>query len=222
MFAGDYEIRLTVSDGRSGAATDFVLITAVSVTTNINPAADAGPDQVVMVDTVVNLDGSSSGDPDGSLLDFDWALAARPANSLVALADANTARPFFVPDQSGEYRIVLTVRDIHGTAASDTLLVTAMPPGGNAPPTADAGKDQIVSAGSVVTLDGRNSRDPEGRPLIFSWILRAPSLSSAILQNADTPTPFFLADKTGEYLARLTVRDDQGQTATDTVLILAR
>ena len=39
----------------------------------------------------------------------------------------------------------------------------------NRSPTANAGADQMVSAGSMVTLDGSGSSDPRGRALTFQW-----------------------------------------------------
>ena len=37
------------------------------------------------------------------------------------------------------------------------------------PPTADAGPDQTVDEGDLVTLDGTGSSDPEGETLTFEW-----------------------------------------------------
>jgi hypothetical protein len=39
----------------------------------------------------------------------------------------------------------------------------------NAPPIANAGLDQSVRMGAIVTLDGTESFDREGRPLAYSW-----------------------------------------------------
>ena len=44
---------------------------------------------------------------------------------------------------------------------------------GNAPPVAEAGPDITTSAGSIVTLNGSQSRDPEGAPLTFGWSQRS-------------------------------------------------
>jgi hypothetical protein len=39
----------------------------------------------------------------------------------------------------------------------------------NRPPTADAGADQAVSAGQIVTLDGTSSADPDHNQLSYVW-----------------------------------------------------
>jgi PKD domain-containing protein len=49
---------------------------------NTAPVANAGPDQTVVVGTIVQLDGSKSGDLDGDGLTWHWTLLSRPAGSL--------------------------------------------------------------------------------------------------------------------------------------------
>lgn len=92
----------------------------------------------------------------------------------------------------------------------------------NQPPTADAGPDQTVAIGDTVDLDGSGSSDPEGGELTFSWTLSAkPSESAAELSEAETDSPSFTADVEGEYVIDLTVEDERGATATDTVRVTA-
>ena len=92
----------------------------------------------------------------------------------------------------------------------------------NQAPNADAGANQTVNVGDTVDLDASGSSDPEGGELSFSWTLTsAPSDSEAELANADAAQPSFTADVAGEYVAELTVEDEQGATATDSVRITA-
>jgi hypothetical protein len=92
----------------------------------------------------------------------------------------------------------------------------------NAMPAADAGADQTVHAGSLVTLDGSASADPAGRPLSFAWTLTSvPVGSAAALQNAGTPNPTFTADRPGTFTASLAVTNSLGLTSTDPVDIVA-
>jgi hypothetical protein len=220
--AGDYEIRLTVSDGRGGFGSDTVLITAVTPGTNLKPVADAGPDRSVFSGTSVALDGSGSRDPDGEILQFEWEIFSQPPGGLAVLSASQTANPFFTPTANGSYTMRLTVRDLQAATATDTVIITVFPPGANLPPVAAAGADTSVTVGAVVMLDGSASRDPEGFPLTFSWTLFSPAGSLAALGDADTPTPFFRADVGGTYRAELLVSDPQGATARASVTILAR
>jgi PKD repeat protein len=90
----------------------------------------------------------------------------------------------------------------------------------NQPPVADAGPDQTVARGTLVTLDGTQSSDPEGAPLTFSWtILSQPTGSSVTLSNPNSATPTFTPLRPGSYVIQLIVNDGQLDSAPDTVTI---
>ncbi|HUP20871.1 MAG TPA: PKD domain-containing protein [Gemmatimonadota bacterium] len=100
-----------------------------------------------------------------------------------------------------------------------THFSTIVPAIANQPPTADAGPDLDALVGERVTITGGGT-DPEGRALGFSWtVLSRPQGSTAQLEDADTVTPEIMPDVAGTYVLQLTVTDDQGQTATDTMEI---
>jgi sugar lactone lactonase YvrE len=85
----------------------------------------------------------------------------------------------------------------------------------NQPPVANAGPNQSVNPGDVVTLNGAGSSDPDGDTLSFAWVQTAGT--GVTLTNADTSTPTFTAPNTAEVLTfRLTVSDGS-LTASDTV-----
>src|SRR5262249_52893681 len=58
-------------------------------------------------------------------------------------------------------------------------------------PVADAGDDQIACPGTLVTLDGRASHDPNDDPLTFTWSQL--DGRHVTLTGGDTSTPTFLA-----------------------------
>jgi len=90
------------------------------------------------------------------------------------------------------------------------------------PPVADAGTDINAFVDSNVTLNGSNSSDPEGGALDFSWELtQSPTGSGASISNASSEMASFVPDVEGDYTATLTVEDEDGNTATDDVLIAA-
>jgi len=96
-------------------------------------------------------------------------------------------------------------------------------PAPNAAPTAVAGEDQSIHAGTTVDLNGGASFDDDtpSITLIYAWsFLSRPSGSAATLSNADSATPSFTADRVGFYLVQLIVTDEGGlSSAADVVEI---
>jgi subtilisin len=76
---------------------------------NLPPVADAGEDQTALVSSVVTLDGTGSGDPDGDPLIYEWTQRDGPED--VELMYAETATPSFTPSSVGEYIFQLRVSD---------------------------------------------------------------------------------------------------------------
>ncbi len=69
--AGTYTARLIVNDGAVDSAPDTVTIS----TENSAPVANAGADQAVFVNDMVQLNGSASSDVDGDALSIRWSLS---------------------------------------------------------------------------------------------------------------------------------------------------
>lgn len=86
--------------------------------------------------------------------------------------------------------------------------------------TANAGADQTVQVGQLVTLDGSASRDQQGSPLTYQWaIIRKPATSiNATLTAPTTAKPTFTPDEVGEYELKLTVSNGK-DTQSDNVVI---
>jgi hypothetical protein len=81
---------------------------------------------------------------------------------------------------------------------------------GNSAPVADAGPDQIGVQPGTVTLNGSNSRDPEGDPLTHRWEQIGGTSVSISGMNAAVAT--FTAAAGQSYIFRLTVTDPGGLT----------
>lgn len=89
----------------------------ISVEENKPPVADAGSDKVVIVAATsatgkVNLDGSNSTDPEGSILTYEWKSGAS------VIATTEVAEVDFV---IGVHNITLTVTDDGGATDSDEI-----------------------------------------------------------------------------------------------------
>ena len=212
---GTYVAQLIVNDGNASSAADTVTIT----TQNSPPVANAGADQSVRTGQLVLLDGTGSSDVDGDPLTFKWSFTSVPAGSTATLTGADSAGPSFVVDKFGTYVVQLIVNDGFVDSSPDTVTITTT----NSAPTANAGPDQPgVSVGTIVTLNGTQSSDPDGQPLTYSWsLITRPAGSSAALNGATTALPTFTPDVAGDYVAQLIVNDGFVDSAPDTVLITA-
>jgi len=94
------------------------------------------------------------------------------------------------------------------------------PGGANRPPIVNAGVDQQVLGGALVSLNGSGSSDPEGLPLIFEWSqAEGPAVT---LAGANTAFPTFTAPQLGQttkFVFRLVVRDGEFASPPDLVTV---
>lgn len=87
----------------------------------------------------------------------------------------------------------------------------------NVPPTANAGSDQTVDADATVTLTGAASTDSDGSIIGYSWAHTSGPNSG--LSSSTVVSPTYTASNPGTDVWTLTVTDDRGGTATDSVSI---
>lgn len=79
-------------------------------------------------------------------------------------------------------------------------------------PVANAGPDQSIHMGNVVTLDGSGSTDPSNNyPLTYSWAITSkPAGSGATLSDPAAVNPSFMVYYAGEYVVTLVVTNSLG------------
>ncbi|MBW6520351.1 MAG: PKD domain-containing protein [Desulfoarculaceae bacterium] len=215
---GTYVLSLIVNDGTADSAADTVTVTATIV--NAVPVANAGPDQNVATGSMITLNGSGSSDADGDLLTYAWDFSSIPSGSTATLSDSTIAKPTYTADLDGTYVLSLIVNDGTADSAADTVTVTATTV--NAVPVANAGPDQNVTTGSMITLNGSGSSDADGDLLTYAWDFSSiPSGSTATLSDSTSAKPTYTADFDGTYVLSLIVNDGTTDSAADTVTVTA-
>ena len=111
--------------------------------------------------------------------------------------------------------MTLEVTDDDGATASDTVMITVNGPV-NSPPVADAGVDQVVvdfggDNSEAVTLDGSGSSDSDGTIVSYKWYESGSEIASGEFAQA--------LFSVGTHTVTLEVTNDDGATASDTVMI---
>jgi uncharacterized repeat protein (TIGR01451 family) len=155
-----------------------------------------------IVNQTVTFDGTSSYDPDGTIVDWRWIFEGatrteiRGARVNVRFTSART------------YRVTLIVTDNQGATGSTTQTVTvqSQPQPTNQPPVAQfTFSPQNPQVNQVVTFDGTSSYDPDGTIVAYEWDLNGDG-------RVDITGPRVTARYTraGTYTVKLTVTDNRG------------
>ncbi|HEX9644551.1 MAG TPA: PKD domain-containing protein, partial [Acidimicrobiia bacterium] len=176
----------------------------------------------------VEIDTFTVAIPDG-----DYTLAVQngdsPATRVTSAVIFFNGRQLFAPDDFKKQVPLLTVGvalaeeneirvELRSKPGSFLVISIAGTPH-NTPPEADAGPDQIVAIGDLVTLDGSGSGDADGDSLTFLWELTPPPGSNATLSDPTAEMPTFSVDLPGSYSAELVVNDGTDDSAPGTVTI---
>jgi RHS repeat-associated protein len=181
---------------------------------NTVPTSNAGPDETLPAGSTVQLDGSSSSDPQGTPLNYSWSLTAVPAGSGATLSDAGIVNPTFLADKPGAYVARLVVDDGFLSSPEDTAEITAT----NRAPIA---RDDAVSTTQDIplTIDVlANDNDPDLDPLTVTGVTQPTNGTAEVNQDNTvtyTPGSGFMGTDSFTYA----IDDGQGETASATVQV---
>ncbi|WP_020532916.1 PKD domain-containing protein [Flexithrix dorotheae] len=213
---GIYLFELLVSDGELEDK-DQVMI-SVNPENNALPEANAGDDiRLILPDNFTQLDGSSSTDPDGSIVKYEWKKISGP--EALELKDNTTSNPIISGLVEGEYLFELKVTDDKGGQSTDEVKVFVSTTT-NISPVANAGDDiTLLLPTDFIQLDGSRSKDEDGEIMSYLWeviegkegyVFDNPLAISPQLKNLDE----------GFYKIKLTITDDKGSTDEDELELL--
>ena len=176
-------------------------------TANLRPVAETGPDQTVIIRSLVSIDGANSTDPDEGpdSLSFSWTSSeSNPTEIVVSMTDPQFQ---FTPVKTGKYVFILTVSDGQIESIPDSIVITVVSES-DVPPIAEAGPDLVVGIGATITLSGINSQEPNGKKMSYLWrVIESPL--PLILVDSTSAQLTFTAEVIGEY--RLELEVDNGK-----------
>ncbi|MET0067421.1 MAG: autotransporter domain-containing protein [Candidatus Thiodiazotropha sp.] len=201
---GTHDITLRVTDNDGTINEDLVIITVVAGPNA--PSANAGPDQQ-LTDTdssgseTVQLDGTASMDPDGSIVSYQWF------DQGVEIATGATPS---VELSVGEHNLTLRVTDNSALFNEDQVIITVA--AGPSAPVADAGPDQQVTdtdgnGSEDIQLDGTGSSDSDGSIVSYQWLASGTQIATGATASVSLPV--------GVHALTLRVTDNDGQTGED-------
>ncbi len=208
-FAGSDSFTFTVSDGLA-SATGTISITVNDIAEpNTAPVAES---QTVTVDenSTNNSIVLNASDADGDVLTFS---VDSPANgSLSGTAPNLTYTPN--AEFSGTDSFTFTVSDGSASASATVNITVNAVEAPNQPPTVELGDNRSVVRGESITLSGTVS-DADGEVVSYKWQVVGG------VELATTPQLVFESNQfeVDEVTLSLTVTDDDGATAQDTVVV---
>jgi chitodextrinase len=118
-----YSYVVTAIDNAGNQSSASNSASASTPACNVPPIANAGPDVGGTIGAALPLNGSSSSDPDGTIMSYSWTFGDGATGSGAASTHSYAA--------PGAYTATLTVMDNAGATASDTATVTVTAAGGS-------------------------------------------------------------------------------------------
>jgi PKD repeat protein len=204
-FYGDDSFTYTVGDGNEGQATGTIVVTVAAFNDAPVAADDAGTTDEDTAVTVAVLDNDT--DVDGDSLTVESL--TQPVHGTAAHGSADVT---YTPDADycGDDRFTYVVGDgvLTGTATVN-VAVTCI----NDLPQVEAGPDQTVDAGSVVSFSGSFADPDVGDTHTIEWSFGDGHTVTGTL------TPTYTYADAGAYTVVLTVTDGDGGVGSDALTL---
>ncbi|MEO8584317.1 MAG: PKD domain-containing protein, partial [Flavitalea sp.] len=222
LVAGTYVFKLKVIDDKGGSSEDQITVNVKAIPPPVNklPVAKAGNDlTITLPNNKITLNGNGSSDPDGTISSYSWTKITGPNQYVIA--NPNSANTDVTKLTEGTYAFKLRVTDNKGAVDADTIMVTVnpAPPPLNIPPVAEAGANKTVTLPiDSVRVFGDQSTDADGSVTNYTWTyISGPSTYT--IKNANNANTDITGLVAGTYTFRLLVKDNNGATDADTIVV---
>ncbi|MFH0986926.1 MAG: PKD domain-containing protein, partial [Candidatus Micrarchaeota archaeon] len=186
-------------------------ITATAIP-NQAPIANAGADFSVQVSTPATLNGDASTDSDGTIAKCEWDYTN---DGTYEWSSTSLCTTTYTYTTTGVKTAKLRVTDDDGATSTDTVSVTVTAAPVNQPPVA------VISANPTngyaplsVSFDATGSTDSDGTVSQYKWDFD----NNGVYDSTASATSHTYTS-TGNYVAKLTVIDDDGAEDSETVSI---
>ncbi|UCG69444.1 MAG: PKD domain-containing protein [Thermoplasmata archaeon] len=197
---GTYTVSLNVSDAAGNWNITTITIMVKDIT---EPIPDAGFDGSINEDDMYYFDGSSSTDNVGIVF-YNWTFGDGGYDFGTNITTNHTYK------SEGRYVVFLKVTDEAGNWEEDSLTIYV----NNILPVAEAGPNQTVNEGELVTFDGGDSWDTPSDTLNLMYIWY---YGDGFIGAGKVTTHIYTAP--GTYIVTLMVNDDNGATSYDILTI---
>jgi len=201
---GTYVVTLTVTDWSGLTDSDEVTVRVVSVPWP--GAAEAGPDQTVLVGEQVTFNGSGS-QTYYEIVNYTWSFDEGTTAEMYGMT---VTRTFWTP---GDHIVWLKILDAQSIYMADITYVRVLA-SPNDPPHAEAGANATIESETVYRFNGSGSTD-DVPGLSYVWNFRYNGTQEVLLGISAT-FPFIVP---GKYTVTLTVSDAGGLSDSDIVII---
>ena len=204
---------LKVTDSTGTSREDYVAVVFQNLPKNAAPQLSASTTAAIFRPGATVALSSTASDPDGDALSYSWTQVSGPAAAIGGSTLPNASITAPIASGTLVYRVAVTdnTGEPNGTVTADVIFDVNRPPVANAVTTPASGP-----AGTLVTLNGSTSSDPDDVPT-YAWTEIPPVSGGPVTlsgQNTHTAT-FTMPAYSGSVGARrrtfrLTVTDAMG------------
>ena len=211
--SGVYTVKVDVSDGKGGTASDSTQITVTAK--NNDPEVTLTADKTSgIAPLTVNFTANAS-DVDNDNLTFSWDFGDGEDldNQSTEGVEKKQNHTY---DKAGTYTAKVTVSDDKGNSASDSVEITVESQPSNKPPTVSLSATPTSGEASLNVEFTANGNDPDGDTLTYSWDFGDGNKTGS--KSKET----HIYNNAGTFTAKVTVSDGKGGSATDSTEITVK